>query len=187
MKKELSKEYTVKSNKITADGIISFKQADKSVLIVKIKSGTQKAGEVTIVVATTADKLTDKEVKEKIDVMFKAKDDKKIASTEKIASVSVSVSVTIAKKIASTEKVILSTVKINLTPTNDTTVDEVIRALKTVKGLEKIETSDVDFSKIEAIDIKEGSVTITAKSTSKLVTGSKSWKIDELGIDKLSN
>ncbi|AUB31792.1 lipoprotein [Spiroplasma floricola] len=179
---KLSAETVVKSKKITADGTITFKLAEKSVLTVKVKEKSQKAGEVTIIISTTADKLTDKEVKETIDVMHKAKDASKSKSTKAAEPVKVaSVEVKIGKKGASTAKVKLDTVDLSsFKATNDTTDAQVIDALKAVKGLDKLTSSDITITKTKATTSATGSIKIDAKSTSTIVEGTKTLVIDKL-------
>ncbi|WP_339020354.1 lipoprotein [Spiroplasma endosymbiont of Atherix ibis] len=171
----LSKEFSVKTSKITADGTITFKLAKDSVLNVEVKAGSQKAGEVIIVVSTTADKVKDKEVKETVDVIHKVKDSTK--SEETVSSVSVKIE---AKK-ASTGKIKLDTADFKLTATNSTTNAEVIAALKKFKGLEKVvEKIDVKITKTNATLSAKGSIKIEAVGTSTLVEASKTFEIDQL-------
>ncbi|AUB31794.1 lipoprotein [Spiroplasma floricola] len=177
---KLSAETVVKSKKITADGTITFKLAENSVLTVTVKEKSQKAGEVTIIVSTTADKLTDKEVKETVDVMHKAKDaskSTKATEPEKVASVEVK----IGKKADAPAKVKLDSVDLSsFKATNDTSDTQVIDALKAVKGLEKLTADDVTITKKAATAEAAGEIKIEAKSTSTIVEGSKTLVIDKL-------
>ncbi|QHX36772.1 lipoprotein [Spiroplasma sp. BIUS-1] len=177
---KLQNELKIQSSEIKADGTITLELQDKSILTAEVKKDSLKDGEVTIVVSTTEDKLTDKEVKESVKVMFTPKDGKE-EDKKLIKTVSVKVE---AKKVV---KVKLDGVKLDgFTATNATTDQEVIDALKAVKGLENIAAADVKITKVEATESAKGSITIEATKDSKLVEGKLVLEIAQLQASKIN-
>ncbi|WP_338984447.1 lipoprotein [Spiroplasma endosymbiont of Diplazon laetatorius] len=175
---ELSKDITVKSDKITDGGTVTTKLVEGTVLTVAVKE--IKAGTTTLTISTTEDKLTEKDIKESVKVLFKSKG---ATSTTEIDSVSVTVK---AKEKVQELKDLAQVKLTGFTATNDTTNQNVIDALKEVDGLSTIsEANDVEIKKTEATNQTAGNITITAKDSSKLVKNSLKLEIAKLEVTKI--
>ncbi|AUM62769.1 lipoprotein [Spiroplasma monobiae] len=171
----LEQEFLVSSATIKSDGVITLKLEENSILTATVVEGTQKDGEVKIKISTTEEKITEKDVTETVQVMYKAKDAEAEVEPSQIASVSVKVE---AKKITLVD---LSGVTLEgFTATNDTTDEQVIAELIKVEGLEKLVAADVVITKTNATSENAGSIKITASKDSKLVKGEMSLVIAKL-------
>ncbi|AGR42259.1 lipoprotein [Spiroplasma diminutum] len=71
---KLNQEVTVKSDLIKADGQVTFGLDEKTILTATVKENSLKDGEVTVVIATTAEKISNKNVEETVKVLFTAKE-----------------------------------------------------------------------------------------------------------------